>query len=257
MTFSHKKEVIIISSNNLTLKQYLEENGVLIVGDRIKGNKRYTEDSISDQINLINDIHKIMTKYSNDQVTKIQCNIGKSIESFMVLSKRFAYELEKNKDNFNIVDEYIFEHKDEIFNSINRIKVRLDDIDYLGIFKRAMTGNEICLGKVDQSNIRFAKQMEIGELNKVSYNSIEEDMVEYIRRVRRKNSNIDFTDSIKKYVKLSNLDDTSEEYIKILLSMPYEFLKTWYKYNYKKKSNTLDKDLESMKKALIYEKEIL
>ena len=246
-----------MSSNNLTFKQYLEENGVLILGDRIRGDKIYTEDSISNQINLINDIHKIMMEYRNDEATKIQCNIGKSIESFKVLSKRFLYEVGKNKEDLNIVDKYVLEHEEEILNSINRIIVRLDDIDYLGIFKRAMIGNEICLGKVDESNIIFTEQIEIGELNKVSYNCIEDDVVDYIRKVRRRNSHIDFTDSIKKYVNLSNLDDNSEEYIKILLSMPYDFLKAWYRYKYKKKSNTLDKDLESMKKALIYEKEIL
>ena len=120
-----------------------------------------------------------------------------------------------------------------------------------------MERNEISLGKVDESNLIFTNQTEIGVLDKVSYNIIEEDIVEYLRKVRRKNNNLDFEEIIKKYIKLSELDSNSEEYLKILLSIPYDFLKDWYKYKYKKKSITLDEELENLKKTFIYENEIL
>lgn len=138
-------------------------------------------------------------------------------------------------------------------DALNRIK----EIDYLGLIKRSMDNNEICLGRVDEGNLRKNNIIEIGNIKNLSYNLIEEDIYEYLKRIRRRESIINGDLYIERYTLEEKLQNSSSEYIKLLLEIPYDTLRQWYRYAQGKRIMAPEDYLVNIQQSLKYESEVL
>ena len=155
--------------------------------------------------------------------------------------------------NANCMDNFILENGEELLKNIDDAFSNLKEINYLGIIKRSMKKNEICLGRVDEGNVRVLESVEVGSLKGVSYNLVEEDVYNYLKRVKRRGKNINLNNLIDEYISLSHLSKDSRDYISILLSIPYDSLKQWYRYKYNKKNLLPEEYLKNIKASLEYE----
>ncbi|MGG7176955.1 hypothetical protein ACQPU1_05165 [Clostridium paraputrificum] len=245
--------------NNLTLSEYLLEKDIIVTEECFKGRRLYTEEEVFSQIILIEDIHRILMDYGRNGSTRINSTIGKNIETIKVELKRLRkdFEFRENLKEKNEMDYYIMENGENILYRAEEALKRLNEIDYIGIIKRSMKKNEICLGRVDEGNLRVIDAVEIGNLKNISYNLIEEDICAYLKKVRRRLMNVSIESCIDKYIELSHLNKDSEEYIKIHLSVPYDSLKQWYRYRQNKRGLLPDEYLKNIKSSLKYENEIL
>lgn len=211
-----------------------------------------------EQIKLIVSVQNTLAGYYGD-ATRIGSTIGKKIEGVKVDLKRLRrdlHELAEKKDK-NIMDEFLLENGESLVSRGEEGLSTLKNIDYISIIKRSMKKNEICLGRVDENNIRVFERIEIGSIKNISFNLIEEDMCEYLRKLRRKNIEIDLDKFINEYARLSYLSKDSIEYIKILLSIPQDSLKQWYRYRQNKKEQSPEECLKNIRSTMAYEKYLL
>lgn len=193
--------------------------------------------------------------YYGDGTTRITSNIGKRLEGIKVEVKRLKRDFEdkKEKDNYNSMDKYIIEKGDAILKQCEESLRLIDEIDYIGIITRSMKRNEICLGRVDEGNLRVMEGIEIGSLKNISYNLIEEDIYNYLRKIRRRKKKVNIDKYVDEYIDLSHLTNDSKCYINILLSVPCDTLKQWYRYRYNKRDLSSEEYLKNIKIAMEYE----
>jgi len=102
-----------------------------------------------------------------------------------------------------------------------------------------MNREEICIGKVDRNNLRKNEgKIEIGTIKGMTYNLVEEELYNYIKKLQRKQFDIDEEELIKLFVYGSHLSFNSFDYLRGLCSYPKDFLKTWERYRDSKKEKT-------------------
>ena len=233
--------------SNLTLKEYLLENDILVGDDYFKGIRDINEKKVMEQIIIIQNAHKILSGYNCYGTTRINSTIGKRVEHIKVMIKRLRKDLEKRENAKNPMDKFILSNGNKILSKGERGINALKEIDYMGIIKRSMKKNEITLGRVDEKNLRVTSELEIGTLKNTSYNLVEEDIYDYLKRVRIKNKKISLEKCIDKYIEISYLSDESRDYIDILLMVPYGTLNLWYKYAYGRKEDSWQEQLKKIK----------
>lgn len=245
----------MIIINNLTLNEYLLEKNILITGEYFKEGKAKDDIRILKQILLINKVDNILSGYYGNGTTRINSTIGKRLESIKVEIKKLRRDLRirEKKDDLNVMDKFILENGEIILKQGEDSIKLINEIDYLNIIRRSMKENEICLGRVGEENLREVKVIEIGNLKNISYNLKEEDIYEYLRRLRKRQVESKEDYYIEEFIKTANLKKDSKDYIKILLNVPYDTLRQWYRYSQGKRNISPDKHLENIKFALGYE----
>lgn len=161
--------------------------------------------------------------------------------------------LRENIKDTNCMDLFILENGEKLLNKVDKAIEDLKEIDYLGIIKRSMKKNEICLGRVDEGNLRVVEAIEVGSLKGATYNLVEEDIYNYLKRIKRRDKKGNLDKYIDEYIRLSHLNKHSKDYISILLSIPYDSLKQWYRYKYNKKNLLPEEYLKNIKASMEYE----
>lgn len=116
-----------------------------------------------------------------------------------------------------------------------------------------MSGYEVCLGRVDEGNLRTNEngEIEIGTIKYLTYNLIEHDLYAYLKRIIKKNILVNIDELIEYFVELSSLTDDSIDYLNGLIEYPIESLRLWDKYRRNKKKLTDDEYLEEFNKLKI------
>lgn len=200
-------------------------------------------------------VHNIFMRYKNSNKLVINSVIGRLVENIKADISKCRTHLNsiQIEEKINSMDKFLLNNGNKIIETAEEAIQRVNQIDYLGIIKRSMKKNEICLGKVDESNIRVSNCIEIGHLKDISYNLIEEDIYNYLKRVNRKSPDLDLDMFIEDYIKCACLGSDSRCYIKILLSIPYDTIKIWKRYILNKKQIESSKYIESINKSINYE----
>ncbi len=210
----------------------MSERDILVNNKYFRSIKDINDEHIEQQIVLIENLHKIFLEYKGYGATRINSIVGKRIENIKVIIKRLKKDLQKRQQllYLNDMDSFILENGEGILARGEEGLSYLKDIDYIGIIKRSMKKNEITLGRTDERNLIVTSNLEIGSLKNVSYNLVEEDIYDYLRRVRIKRHNIDLEKYINKYIDSAYLSKDSKYYIELLLMIPYEALRIWNRY---------------------------
>lgn len=219
----------MIKIKEITLEQYLKEKDIYVRGFYFKP---YVNEDEYMQVEVLAYVHRALMSYPELGGASVSSTLGKLFEEYKVLYKKFlrCYEEGKEKNTTNIIDEFI---KDKGNKIIEKAKASIDGVNYksyIEMIKRSMVRNEITLGRVDGTNLRVLDRVEIGNVKKLSYNLIEEDMIEYILKLRKRREAIDEGRIINKFINASRLDFTSSDYIKSMLDFPVETLKAFEKY---------------------------
>lgn len=218
-------------------------------------NKSYEKEEVIKQIIAGNAVHNILMKYQMNNLTRIDSTIGKKIENIKVEIKRSREDIKYryNKSQKNICDNFLLQYGEVIISRAEEAINFLGYIDYLSLIERSMKKNEICLGRIDEVNLRVMENIEIATVKNISYNLVEEDIYEYLRRIKRKSNEFNFIEVINEYINIANLNNESKNYIEILLCIPYDSLRQWRKYRYDKKNLSEVEYLNNIKRAFNYE----
>lgn len=231
------------------------ENDIVVAEEYFRGYRGVTEEDISCQFIVIQSVHKVLAGYYCSGLTRINSSIGKRVESIKVMQKILNKDIALRGDikDTNCMDLFILENGEKLLNRVDKAIEDLKEIDYLGIIKRSMKKNEICLGRVDEGNLRVVEAIEVGSLKGATYNLVEEDIYNYLKRIKRRDKKGNLDKYIDEYIRLSHLNKHSKDYISILLSIPYDSLKQWYRYKYNKKNLLPEEYLKNIKASMEYE----
>lgn len=218
------------------IKKYLISNDIHVMDNSFYFNRdEYSLEGIKKQIVVINTIHNVLMKFCNYDDCGIKSTVGKDMEKLKLDIKKLRRNL-INIQIKNSMDEFIFSRGNLILNQAEKATLRLKKIDYIKLIKRAMKKNEICLGNVDESNIRVMDRIEIGNIDQISYNLVEDDIYNYIRKLK-KNIQENYLDEIVDwYINIAKLSSLSKNYINTLLLIPKDSIKIWKKYLKNKKN---------------------
>lgn len=244
-----------IKISDITIIDYLLDKDVVVTNNIFKNNRRYNNELIKAQLVLANAIHKILMGYYSNSTTRINSIVGKKIENIKIEIKRSKSHLRylDNKKIKNICDEFLLSNGEMILRKAEEGISYLEDIDYLGIINRSMKKNEICLGRIDEENLRVRDCIEIGTIKNIKHNLIEEDIYNYLRKIKRQEICIDIKSIVNEYINMAKLNKSSEEYINMLLMIPYDCLKYWRRYRENKRKITELEYLNNLKSAFKYE----
>lgn len=228
--------------------EYLNMKGITIIGHCFNYDKSIDKKDIISQVNLIVDFHKALKGCNLSGLSGIKSIIGKEAESYKVQIRKLEkhYDYIVNKPFTNEVEKLILVNGNMMLKQAREAINYIYSHDYFGVIKRSMNRDEICIGKVDRNNLRKNDdKIEIGTIKDIAYNLIEEDLYNYIKKLQRKEVEIDEEELIKLFVHGSHLSFNSLDYLRGLCSYPRDFFKIWEKYRDRKKEkiNKIDWEL--------------
>lgn len=223
-----------------SLVKYLNAKGITITGQYFTYDKSIEKSDIVSQINLMVDFHKILKGCKSYELNRIKSTIGKEVEGYKVQIKRLQkyYADIASKTCSDAIEKLILSNGKMMLNKAEQAIDYIQNHDYLGVIKRSMNREEVCIGKADRSNLRMnGETIEIGTIKSISYNLVEEDLYNYIKKLQRKELDIDEEELIKAFVYRSHLSFNSIDYLSGLLSYPKDFFKVWERYSESKREH--------------------
>lgn len=231
---------------------YLNNNNIIVDENITRKSDRNIID-ISNQIDLIVMIQGRLMNNGITIIPRINSTIGKDVESFRVQNKKVEKILKSISLNSykNNLDYYILE-KGTI--ALDRAKKSFDIMDnkiYFELIRRSMNNYEMCLGRVDEGNLKLEENgvLKIRTTKYISYNLIENDLFNYIKRVKRRGFNIRTEKVIDEFIYKSSLSETSKNYLTALCNYPFETMKLIYKYR-DYEDNNYDEWIKKIKVAI-------
>ena len=224
--------------------EFLNGNGIIVGEENFpKGSKKKYMWDIDYQIALMVEIQKIMMGKKSYIIPRIESSIGHEIESFIVQTKKISkmiklYEEKYYKDDF---DYFIIEEGNKILARANRTINALDEDMYLKLILRSMNNYEICLGKVDEGNLKKDGMIIcIRSTRYISYNMLEHDCYNYIKRLKKKGYSGNVMEIVNDFSQKSGLGNESIDYIRVLVNYPIEAIKILSKIKYDRSRFTND-----------------
>ena len=217
----------------MDILEFLNSNGIIVGEENFPkdSRKKYIWDT-DNQISLIIEVQKILKGKKINIIPRVESSIGKEIESFIVQAKKTlkmirAFEEKYNKSDFDL---FIIDEGNKILSRANKSLNTLDEDEYLKIIIRSMNNYDICLGRVDEGSLKKeGLTICIRTTRYISYNMIEHDCYNYIKRLKKRGYKGDIIKLINDFVYKSNLNRDSIDYITVLSNYPLESIKTLLK----------------------------
>ena len=225
------------------IKEYLSKKGITIIGQYFHHDKNITHRDIISQINLIVELHKILVGCCFSGLSGIKSTIGKEIEDYKVQIKKLEryHDHMVNQSCSNDIDRLILANGKTMLKKAKESVNYIYENGYFDVIRRSMNREELCLEKVQSNNLRRNKdKIEIGIIKDMTYNLVEEDLYNYIKKLQRVEINIEEEELIKAFIYESHLSFSSFDYLRGICSYPRDFFKAWIKYiEMKSERNTL------------------
>ncbi|MDD7792664.1 hypothetical protein [Clostridium sp. 'White wine YQ'] len=215
----------------LTLEQYLNNRDVLINKEEFDSTStKLKKEDVYSQLDIINEIHRILSEYPYDIIPTVPSRIGEDFEEFKVLYRKVSRAALKG---------YYPEHiKDEVYKILLNAEKAINHIDnssYLSILRRAMDNGEIILGNCDFRHLKYNDKIIINSVKGVCYNIIESDYGKFLMKLRKYNVVTSYGDFIDHIVKNEKLQDNSKIFLMGYILYPQESMKLLQKYKEGKK----------------------
>lgn len=216
------------------LNSYLEDRGIYVVNGKISKDKREDNKNIYKQVDNIVFFHNKIGQYKENLFPRIGASIGKEVNAYysqIILVSKYLKKIE-NKPDLNPIDFYLI-NRGEIL--INIGKKSLDHIysnDFKKLIDRSMRNYEVCLTRVDEGNLMVDEDgsVKVRTIRYLTYNLKEHDIYSYIKKIKRREMELNIEDIINYYVRIAELESSSREYLRALASYPSEELRIIEKY---------------------------
>lgn len=235
----------------MDIYEYLSGKNIIVNDEKFRvNNGSYI---INDQIQLIADTHNKLLGGKEVIIPRIQSVIGKELEGYKVEIKKSKSYLSKIESSKNISDfeAYLVNEARSIIKDAENIISLLDSEIYFKIIKRSMRRYEICLGRVDEGNLKRDKNeiIYIKTHKYIAYNLLENDCYNYIKKLKKRKQKYNIENVIIDFVNKSSLDEDSIKYLNILASYPIESMKLLSKYRNKELAYTEESIERKLKEA--------
>ena len=211
---------------NNSLLIYLKENNINI-SDFTKGKKRkkmkyLNNTDARNQLSLITEFHKSISKYKVNSSHMLPMQTGKLVEKYKKQKKYFKryIELLNSRGDLDEFEKSVLTYSGEYMARVEKVLKVITNSRYIKIIKRSMEKHEICLGNTNFNNLRLNENIEIADLQSCCFCNVEMDAIYLLSKLKRKNVKIDYSALIDSYAEAEKLDDNSKKFILAMLSYP-------------------------------------
>ena len=225
------------------IEKLLSERQIDYIGSESFIKQQYDEEKIMNQVDIICNFHKSMQNIDGEYLIALQSNIGKKIQKLKVQEKRnYRYFEEVRRKGANdLFDMILVKCCGPMFEKAEKILAHFDDNNfYMKLIYRSMKNNEVCLGDTSLENLYFDNCLCINSIKKMSLDMIEWDIINLVTKCRRKNIKYDEHKVIDKFLQNESLDDTSFEFINLILDYPSDFMKLCERKREKRKEYSIE-----------------
>jgi len=208
---------------NISLKQYLEVNGVnFSESDNAIKKINIDEELIIKQFNLINKLHELFNNYKGYDVKNIDNKTGKLVEKYKMeirLGKRYikSIGIDNSSDDFNNMILSCLERSEKCVFQASK--------NYVELIRRSMKNREICLHDCYFDNLYENKKIVVKNIKSICFDMVEIDGINFILKIKESKSKLDLDKLIHEYVRIENLNSCSEEFMRAIVSYPSQAMK--------------------------------
>ncbi|WP_308779686.1 hypothetical protein [uncultured Clostridium sp.] len=235
------------------LSSYLEDRNIYVLNSKISKDKNEDNKNIYKQIENIIFFNNKIGQYKENLFPRIGATIGKEVNMYysqIILISKYLREIE-NKDNLNSIDFYLINRGELLIDLGKKSLNHINKNGFKELIKRSMSNYEVCLTRVDEGNLKVEEDgsVKIGTIRYMTYNLKEHDIYSYIKKIKRREVNLDIEDIINYYISITKLGEYSKEYLKALVSYPNEEFRIIEKYILGKLNVEDTELLESLNRA--------
>ena len=216
------------------LNSYLETRGIYVLNSKTSKDKNDNDKSVYKQIDNIVFFHDKVGQYKENLLPRIGASIGKEVNTYysqIILVSKYLKEIQ-SKEELSSIDFYLINRGETLINlgkkSLNHIHIN----GYKELINRSMNNYEVCLTRVDEGNLKVEEDgsIKVGTIRYLTYNIKEHDIYSYIKKVKRREGNLDIDNIINYYIDITKLGNYSREYLRALISYPNEEFRIIEKY---------------------------
>jgi hypothetical protein len=218
-------------SSSFSLKEFLAQESIQVC-ERNKLNKeKLIESDIKKQLKFISEVQSRLMGKKDVYYLRLHSEIGKNIEDYKVKNKRFERYLDMlgRKNNKSVLDLLIGSTGEEVLKRAEQCIETIYNCGYLDIIRRSMSNNEICIGKCMEYNLWYDNGYKICDISKICFNLVECDCISYLSRIKKREEQLPLEELIRCFTTFAGLGKNSEEFIKAMLSYPYEYMRIFEK----------------------------
>ena len=235
------------------LSSYLEDRNIYVLNSKISKDKNEDNKNIYKQIENIIFFNNKIGQYKENLFPRIGATIGKEVNMYysqIILISKYLREIE-NKDNLNSIDFYLINRGELLIDLGKKSLNHINKNGFKELIKRSMSNYEVCLTRVDEGNLKVEEDgsIKIGTIRYMTYNLKEHDIYSYIKKIKRREVNLDIEDIINYYISITKLGEYSKEYLKALVSYTNEEFRIIEKYILGKLNVEDTELLESLNRA--------
>lgn len=216
------------------LNSYLENRGIYVLNDKITKDKCKDDKSIYKQIDNIVFFHNKIGQYKENLFPRIGATIGKEVNAYysqIILVSKYLRKIE-DKSTLNPIDFYLINRGEALINIGQKSLNHIYSNGFKRLINRSMKNYEVCLTRVDEGNLKVEDdgRITVSTIRYLTYNLKEHDIYSYIKKIKRRETDLNIEDLINYYIKVSELDNSSREYLRALASYPNEEFRIIEKY---------------------------
>ena len=218
-------------SRSLSLKEFLAQESIQVCEKNKLSKEKLIESEIKKQLKLISEVHSRLMGKNDVYYLRLHSEIGKNIEEYKVKNKRLERYLDMlvSKSNKSDLELFIGNTGKGVLNRGEQCIEAMYNYGYLDIIRRSMHNNEICIGKCMEANLWYDNGYKICDISKICFNLVECDCISYLSRIKKRGEQLPLEELIRCFTTFAGLGKNSEEFIKAMLSYPYEYMKNFEK----------------------------
>lgn len=215
----------------LNVKEFLAQESIQVCERNVFNKEMWIESEIKKQLKIISEIHSRLMGKTDIYYLRLHSEIGKNIEDYKVKNKRLERYLDMliNTSDKSDLELFIESTGKEVLKRAERCIEAIYNYGYVDIIRRSMNNNEICIGKCMETNLWYDNGYKIYDISKICFNLVECDCVSYFSRIKKREEQLPWQELIRCFVTFAGLKKNSEEFIKAMLSYPYEYMRTFEK----------------------------
>lgn len=196
---------------------------------------------IKNQVSAIVEFNLRTLGYDEDMNKRLKSNAGNMLEQYKIYTKRLKRYLSnlREKHMESKLEEILYKYGLSCLNRSNKCIDIIYQSDYLGLVNRSMDRKEVCLGNTYYNNLSkgIDEKIKVRSIDKCCYNMVETDLVYFLNKLKKFESQINFTSLIDDFCNMESLDKRSFKFISALLSYPYYSMKYYNKFITKAKNH--------------------
>ncbi|SHK06976.1 hypothetical protein SAMN02745248_01689 [Hathewaya proteolytica DSM 3090] len=236
-----------------------ERNIEIIQGKsiRIVGGEDFSEKDLLRQIHTICQFHKRTMGFRDYLRGRLDNKIGKLYEENKVSLRRLIADIGKllGKGELNDFEKLLLETAPKFYTIAKESICSIDEEEYVKLIVRSMERQEVCLDKVWFNNIvmESGEEIYVKDMTSSSYNLVEMDCIELLKRVRKKGKRVDYVKLAEYFCKESDLDVMSRNFILSMVKFPTEYMLCCNRYREKRKNWSCEVYCKRLMEAMEHE----